>query len=162
MNRRPIFYLVVAIGIIGAVMGVVCIKDAIQSRRYFIRIATASAGYELIAATNVPRWIQVGPELRAELSDLQASPTHISKVLLGDEQPPVGNGRAASRLILTNELGRGLAVRLRLRHNPSQVPIFDVLSYWKITAPLGPADGSQPLRSETNRTPVPDGFLRSP
>src|SRR2546430_13847556 len=99
--------------------------SAVESRRYFIIMMTASVGHELITTTNAARSIRVDPELQRCLSELLTSPTHINKVLLGDERPRVGDGDASSRLILTNELGHGLAMRLRLRHHSSQSPIFD-------------------------------------
>lgn len=137
MNKGPIFWLLVAIAIVAAVAGMLFVRDAVEGRRYFITIATASAGRELIEVTNASHWIRVGPELLGDLSGLLASPTHINKVVLGDDRPPVGDGHASSRLVLTNELGRGLAMRLRLRHDAGQGPIFDVLSYSRITEPSG-------------------------
>ncbi len=160
MNKGPIFWLSIAVALTGAVVGVRFITSAVESRRYFITMMTVSVGHELITTTNAARSIRVDPELQRCLSELLTSPTHINKVLLGDERPRVGDGDASSRLILTNELGRGLAMRLRLRHHSSQGPIFDVLSYSKIAEPDGAANRRQPIRSETNQTSPTAGSRR--
>jgi hypothetical protein len=133
MNKGPIFWLLVALGVIATVEGVRFVTNAVEGRRYFITIATASVGHELIGVTNTPHWVRVGPGLRAELSDLLAAPTHINKVILGDDRPPTGDGHASSRLILTNELGRSVSLRLRLQHDSGQKPVFDILTYSRIT-----------------------------
>lgn len=157
MNKGPVFWVLVALGLIAVVEGVRFVRNAAEGRRYFITMATASVGHELIEATNAPHWIRIDPELRAELSNVLTSPTHINKVLLGDENAPAGEGRASSRLILTNELGRGLSLRLRLRHGSGQSPIFDVLSYSRINELGGAANRGAPVGSETNRTPAGAG-----
>jgi len=151
LTRRPIFWLAAAAAVIATVVGANFVRSAAESRRYVTLIATASAGHELINATNTIHMIQLDPAFRTCLSRLLISPTGIQKVVLGDERPPVGDGHASSRLVLTNALGQGLAVRLRLRHEASNGPIFDVLSYWKISEAGAPADRIQPIRPETNR-----------
>ena len=131
MNKGPIFWLLVALGLIVVVEAVRVVANAVQGRRYFLAVATASAGHELIVTTNASQSLRVGPELRASLAELLASPTRVSTVLLGDEPLTTGDGHASSRLVLTNELGWSLTLRLRLRHDSGQGPIFDVLSYSK-------------------------------
>jgi hypothetical protein len=151
MNKGPIFWLLVALGLIAVIEGFYFVTNAIEGRRNWIVIATMQAGQELIEVTNATRWIRADSELRARVSDLLASPTHINNVLLGDDRKPIGDGHASSRLLLTNELGRGLAVRLRLRRHSGEGLIFDVLSYSKITEPGRAANRSQPIGSDTNR-----------
>lgn len=151
MNKGPIFWLLVALGLIGVIEGFYFVTNVVEGRRNWIIIATMGAGQELIDVTNATRWIRADSELRAHVSDLLASPTHINRILLGDDRTPIGDRRASSRLILTNELGRGLAIRLRLRHHSGGGPIFDVLSYSKITEPGRAANGRQPIGSDTNR-----------
>ena len=88
---------------------------------------TYEIGQELILNTNSAHLIGLRPGLSAQLSDLLGSPTHVGAVLVGDEAPPVGDGTACSRLILTNQLNHGLELRLA----PSLLPEkFQILGYW--------------------------------
>jgi hypothetical protein len=72
----------------------------------------------------------VGPHLKAQLSELLRSPTRISTVRLGDAPPPAGDGKACSRLVLTNKAGQRLLIRLRQVDRPG---MFEVLGFRNIS-----------------------------
>ena len=154
MNKSPIFWLVVAIALVALAAGLSVINDGVTAHRYAIALLTSSAGRELIATTNSTGLTKVSPALRAELADLLASTTYVANVYLGDEPPPLGDGRACSRLVLTNEHGDGLSLRLQEepRSGVHSSGRFRVLSYWKITEPNSPE-----IRLGTNQTSATTG-----
>ena len=152
MNKQGLVWLLTVMVLVAVVIGVFTFHNLAEGKRYAITMFTYSVGRELIDTTNLSFLVAVSPELHAQLSQLLASTTHVASVRLGDEPSPVGDGRASSRLILTNELAQGLGIRLCLRSDASGQSKFEVLGYWKITKPDGMANGSQPIRSETNQT----------
>lgn len=100
-----------------------------RNHRHFITAQTRQIGIDLIAATNSPCLIQIGPGLQAELAGLFASTTRVADVLIGDEPSPIGDSSACSRLILKNDSGKSIGIRLK------QVPgseRFQILGYWTI------------------------------
>jgi len=123
-----------------------------EGKRYFTTMMTYNVGRELIATTNSSFVTTIGPELHTELSQLLASTAHIASVRLGDEPAPVGDGRASSRVLLTNSLAQGLGIRLRLGTDATGQARFELLGYWRISEPDGAANRRQPFRSETNPT----------
>jgi len=128
MNKAQQALLVVAIlGLAGVLFALVQTRtkrrDAISERSYQI-------GQDLISTTNSNHLLSLRPGLSDQLSNLLASPTYVSAVLLGDEPSPVGDGSACSRLILTNQLRRGLELRLAPALLPDK---FQILGYWVIT-----------------------------
>src|SRR6266496_176133 len=111
MNKSQIICPVVAMMLTAFVFGLFGIRG---QRRAAILVASYSIGRELITSTNSSHLVSVGPEMQAHLSGLLNATTRVSTVvLLGDEPRPIGDGRACSRLILTNDAGHGLVVRLR-------------------------------------------------
>jgi hypothetical protein len=110
MSRWQTICTIVAILLAGLFFGHIAIKD---QQRGFINVASRSIGHDLITTTNSSHLVGVGPELRIRLSELLASRTGIADVLPGDEPPPFGDGTACSRLVLTNNSGEGLLIRLR-------------------------------------------------
>ena len=114
-------------------------------------------GHELIATTNSTRLLHVASGLEARLSKFLASPAGVAEVRLGDEPSPIGNGTACSRLILSNAAGEHLGIRFGRASEPER---FDVLGWWTITEPDGPANGSQPIRPETKSTSSAAGSRR--
>jgi hypothetical protein len=141
MNRRSLVLLVIALVFVAALIGVSALRHMAEGKRYFITVASYSLGKELIETTNSSMAVAVGPELRAQLSQLLAFTTHIARVQLGDEPAPVGDGRASSRVILTNALAHGLGIRLRLGSELSGQARFEVLGYWTFREHGGAADG---------------------
>ena len=110
MNKWQIICPVVAMLIVGLVFGIVAVRG---QHRGFISVASRSIGGDLIASTNSSHLVRIGPDLQAHLSELLSARTHVADVLLGDEPSPFGDGAACSRLVLTNDAGRGLLIRLR-------------------------------------------------
>jgi hypothetical protein len=139
----------IALLVVVVIAGVNLIHYATTTSRYAMGLLTASIGHELIATTNSTRLVEFDPELRATLAVLLASPTRL-RVRYGDEPPPLGDGRASSRLFLTNEIGQAVILRLQADRHTSGM--FRVLSYWQ-SPPHSATNASQPLRLETNGTP---------
>jgi len=110
MNKWQIIC-AVAILLAAAMLAPFVVKRSQQ--RGVISAASRSLGVELIASTNSSRLVRMSPYLRARLEQMLGSPTHVASVLLGDEAPPVGDGSACSRLVLTNAAGQRLLIRLR-------------------------------------------------
>jgi len=123
MNKRQIIYPVVALLMAGMVIVIV---GALSQHRSFIHAASRSLGGDLIRTTNSAHLVRVGPHLQAQLSQLLGAPTQVSAVLLGDAPSPQGDGRACSRLVLTNAAGRRLSIRLR---QVGRSGMFDVLGF---------------------------------
>jgi hypothetical protein len=98
-------------------------------RRHDLLTRCMSIGEDLVTHTNSPHLVTIGPSLQAELTALLSSKTHVSKVRLGDE-PRLGDGRASARLILTNE--KGAAIGIRLRKEKFRSNRFHVLGYWTV------------------------------
>lgn len=114
-------------------------------------------GQELIATTNSARLVHIGSGLYGRLATFLTSPAGVADVLLGDEASPIGDGRACSRLVVSNASGVRLGIRLRQDSEPER---FHILGFWTITEPDGPANRSQPIRAETNQTSVAAGSDR--
>jgi len=123
MNKWQIFYPVIALLIVGLVFGVIAIRG---QHRGFISVASRSIGDDFIASTNSSHLVRIGLDLQAQLSELLSARTHIADVLMGDEPSPYGDGTASSRLVLTNDAGRGLLIRLR---PAEQSGMFHVLGF---------------------------------
>jgi hypothetical protein len=70
--------------------------------------------------------IRVNPFLRAKLSALLGSPTHVAGVLAGDSPKPDGDGSACSRPVLTNSGGQRLLIRLR---QAGEAGMFEVVGF---------------------------------
>jgi hypothetical protein len=85
---------------------------------------------ELIKNENSPRLVSIGAGFRQELGQLLNSRTQVADVLIGDEPAPIGNGSADSRLLLLNDEGKCLGVRLRQER--SEPEKFHVLGYWNL------------------------------
>jgi hypothetical protein len=109
--------------VVGLAFGIVVVKG---QRRGFISVASRSIGEDLITSTNSSHVVRIGPGLQAALSELLSAPAHVADVLMGDEPSPIGDGKACSRLVLTNDIGKGLLIRLR---PAEQSGMFHVLGF---------------------------------
>ena len=116
-------------------------------RREAREMRALSMGYELRNTTNSTMLVGTTPEFRADLASVLGWVTWD----LIDRSPP-GDPWAVVRLILTNDHGQALHMRLRDEYPPGRLRL---LSYRKITD--GPADRSQPVGPETNRTSAAAG-----
>lgn len=115
--------------LLGGVLGAGLIMGGLQSWRQhqdFIAWASRTIGEELAASTNSAKLVQISPDLQTRLAELKQSPVHVAQVLPGDEPSSSGNGTASSRLLLTNETGQGLLLRLRQDESPDK---FQVLGF---------------------------------
>src|ERR1700745_734849 len=102
MNKRAIIWSAVAIAIVAAVLVVLATKHRLETSNQLITSRTYQIGQDLIAHRSSQHLAGLPPGLAGQLSNLLGSPTRVSTVLLGDEPPPIGDGSACSRLILTN------------------------------------------------------------
>ncbi len=110
MNKWQIICPIVAL----LVGGIIAVNVAARSHRRGVVIAASSSlGHDLITGTNSARLVRVSPFLRAKLAQLLGSPTQVATVLAGDLPRPDGDGSACSRLVLTNNAGQCLLIRLR-------------------------------------------------
>jgi hypothetical protein len=127
MNKWQIICPVAALLVFGMVMAVVATRG---QHRGIIIAASSSIGHDLITVTNSSRLFRLRPHLRTRLSELLGSPTHIAAVLPGDEQPPTGDGSACSRLVLTNNAGQRLLIRLRQANRSG---MFEVVGFQSLS-----------------------------
>lgn len=127
MNKWQIICPVVALLLAATVFAVISGRS---HRRAFVSAASQAVGRDLIASTNSARLVGINSDLQARLSSLLGSPTHVASVLFGDEPAPLGDGRACSRLVLTNNSGDGLLIRLRQADSPD---IFQVLGFRSVS-----------------------------
>lgn len=123
MNKWQIICPVAAM-LVG-VMAMAVVATRTQHRGVIIA-ASSSIGHDLITDTNSAHLVRLGSHLRAQLSQLLGSPTHVAAVFPGDEPPPTGDGSACSRLVLTNNAGQRLLIRLR---QADRSGMFDVVGF---------------------------------
>jgi len=123
MNKSQLMTLLVALLVtaLGWIIAVSC-----GHQRSYLRVRTIGIGNDLIVRTNSDRLVLIGPSLRSRLEQLLSSPTKLETVKLGDEAAPFGDGKATSHLILKNQKGERLGIRLRREDGDK----FDVLGYW--------------------------------
>jgi hypothetical protein len=122
-----------------------------EERQDLMLAISMSVSADLVHGTNSQVLTGVTAELQSDIKLIHASPTR-AMIQPGDEDPPVGDGRAQARLVLTNEVGQALTLRLRPEADPSTgLRKFRVLGYRK-TESGGAANRGQPVGSETNRT----------
>lgn len=95
---------------------------------------TYSIGRDLIAHGNSSQLAGLPPGLAGQLSNLLGSATQIAAVLPGDEPSPIGDGSACSRLILTNQLAKGLELRFCPALTGDK---YRVLGYWPTSSNPG-------------------------
>jgi hypothetical protein len=115
-------------------------------RRAAREVRALSVGYELRNTTNSTMLVGATPAFRADLASVLGQGTWN----LIDRSPP-RDPWAVVRLVLTNEHGEALHMRLRDEYPSGHLRL---LSYRRITEPNGTANRSQPIQSETNRTSV--------
>ena len=126
MNKWQIICPLVVIAVAGLTFGVIHERG---EHRSFISVASHSIGSDLIVATNSSHLVHIGPDLHTRLSELLGTRAQVSTVLLGDDPSPIGDGSACSRVVLTNDVGQGLLIRLRQADQPG---IFYVLGFRRL------------------------------
>jgi hypothetical protein len=127
MNQRQPVWPIAVMLIAGVTFGIITIRS---HHREFINTSLRAMGSNLIASANSSYLVSVDPDLSTQLTALRSTRTQIADVLFGDEQPPVGDGSAACRLVLTNDAGKGLLIRLRLADKTGR---FQVLGFRMIS-----------------------------
>jgi hypothetical protein len=131
VNKRRLIPLAVIVAILAAVAAILAIQHRVAESNRSVISRTYQIGQDLIAHARSPQLSGLPPGLAGQLGNLLNSPTHIAAVLLGDEPPPVGDGSACSRLILTNQMAKGLELRLCPATVPGQ---FRVMGYWPVSS----------------------------
>jgi len=151
MSSSTMMRLAIGAAVLIVVAGAWLAARAKQERRDLMLALSMSVGADLVHGTTSQALTGVTPELQSDLKLIHASPTR-AVIQPGDDDPPVVDGRAHARLVLTNEAGQTLTLRLRPESDPSTgLRKFRVVGYRK-SEPDGAANPSQPIRSETNRT----------
>jgi hypothetical protein len=118
---KCIVYLLAGVALISYALTVVA------TRRIGIRGAMASAGQELArGGTENERIERMGSGLKNELSGFLTSRAGLHRVLWGDAEAPLGDGKATGRVILTNGVGEELGIRLHYLDNGK----FETLGFW--------------------------------
>jgi hypothetical protein len=119
---RIIWPVIILLGI-GLTVGGVAVKNR---QRGFILGVSHTIGDNLITFTNSAHLDRIQPELQVRLSELLSAPTQVASVLMGDVPQPVGDGRAYSHIVLTNNAGKQLLIRLQPTGKPG---MFRVLGF---------------------------------
>src|ERR1044071_564388 len=119
------------------------------ARRPAREVRALSLAYDLIHATNSTMLVGAGSEFRADLASILIWPTWRDI----DRSPP-RDPWAVVRLIITNNHGQGLHMRLRADYPSGRLRL---LSYRRISDPGGAADRIQPVRAETNQASAAAG-----
>ena len=84
-----------------------------NNRNGLHRSLTKQIGEDLIASKDSKLVVRVGDGLRVKLSEYTAGHAKVADVRVGDEPPPTGDGSATSRVILSNDAGGVLSIRLK-------------------------------------------------
>jgi hypothetical protein len=126
LNKTQIIAPLVALIIVG---GVFVLHSGRKHHQHFITAQAMQIGTDLIERTNSPKPVSIGAGLNGELAQLLGSSTRVADVLIGDEPSPIGDGSASSRLLLANDQGKCLGIRLRQDSDPEK---FHVLGYWNL------------------------------
>ena len=124
MNKQQIILPLAAILIVALVGGIIHGRN--QARGY-VRARSEEIGRSLIRETNSAFVVEIGPSLRSKLSEFLSSPAKVEDVLFGDEESPIGDGSASSRLHLVNDRHEHLVIRLR---EDSKQNKFHILGFW--------------------------------
>ena len=151
MSTGTIVRLAVGVAILVVVASAWLAARAKQERRDLMLALSMSVGADLVHGTNSRGLMDVSAALQSDIKLIQASPTR-AIIQPGDDDPPLGDGNAKARLVLTNEAGQTLTLRLRPESEPGTgLRKFRMLGYRK-TEPGGAANRGQPVGSGTNRT----------
>jgi hypothetical protein len=153
MKKRTLFY-VIAFAIPVVVATFFWFRNSLNAARRPAReVRALSVGYDLIHATNSTMLVGASPEFRADLASILAWSTWRDI----DRSPP-RDPWAVVRLIITNDHGQALHMRLRDEFQSEELRL---LSYRRITEPGGgAANRSQPVRPVANQTSAAAGSGR--
>jgi hypothetical protein len=119
-----------------------------RNRGYYLHAQAWNIGKDLIASTNSELLVQMDSGLARRLSSFLSLSSAVAEVKLGDEPPPIGDGTASTRLILSNAHGERLGIRLCQDSVPEK---FRVVGSWSIAEPVGALKRSEPRLPEANR-----------
>ncbi len=144
---------VIALAISVVVGAILWFRSSLNiARRPAREIRALRVGYELRTTTNSTMLVGASPEFRVDLASILGWGTWD----LIDRSPP-RDPWAVVRLILTNDHGQALQLRLQDEFPSGQLRL---LSYRRVADQGGAANRSQLVRSETNRTSAAAGSGR--
>jgi hypothetical protein len=126
MNKWQIICPLIALTIAAIIFALL---HAYGHRRIIIATEIQRIGYDLVTTTNSTQLVRLGPDLQARLAELAAFRLAVKAVKLGDD-PIIGDGKATSRLFLSNSIGDVIGIRLRQSSGPH---LYNVLGYWTVT-----------------------------
>lgn len=153
MSTTGIVRIAIGVAILVVAVGAWFSARAKQRQRDLMLALSLSVGTDLVHKSGSQALTGVTPELEAALKEMHSSPTQ-AVIQPGDDDPAFGGGRAQARLVLTNEAGKTLTLRLRSESDPNTgLQKFRVLGYRKTED--GPANRSQPVAPAANRMPPP-------
>jgi hypothetical protein len=143
MSTGTIVRLAVGVAILVVVVAAWLAARAKQERRELMLALSMSVGADLVHGTNSRALTDVSAALQSEIKLIQASPTR-AIIQPGDDDPPLGDGHAKARLVLTNEAGQTLTLRLRPEPKPATGSRkFQVLGYRKTEPDGAPSAAGQ-------------------
>jgi hypothetical protein len=145
MSNSTILRIVAAVAIVIVAASAWFAARAKRDRQDLMLAISLTAGADLVHTTNSHALIGVTPELQSDISHIQESRTE-AIVRPGDDKPPLGDGDAYARLLLTNTIGETLVLRLAPEFDVGTgLRKFRVLGYRK-TEPDGAANAASPHR----------------
>jgi hypothetical protein len=116
-----------------------------QERRDMMLALSMSVGADLVHGTNSQALTGVTAKLQSDLQMIHRSPTRAT-IQPGDDDAPAGGRRAQARLVLTNERGQTLTLRLCPESDASTgLRKFRVVGYRK-TEPGASPNAAPPHR----------------
>jgi hypothetical protein len=143
MSTSAIVRIAIGAAVLAIVASAWLSARAKQRQRDLMLALSLSVGSDLVHKSGSQALTGVTPELEAALKEMHSSPAR-AVIQPGDDDPALGGGRAQARLVLTNEAGKTLTLRLRGESEPnSGLQKFRVLGYRK-TEPGGPANPAPP------------------
>jgi hypothetical protein len=142
MSGNTTFRIAAALGIAILAVSAWVRARANREQQDVMLMLSLSAAADLVHTTNSQALTAVTEKWQADIGQIQTSPTRCL-VRAGDDTPPLGDGTARARLVLTNDIGQSLILRLRPEYEGGTgLRKFRVLGYRK-TEP-GAAGNSRP------------------
>ena len=122
-NRKwEIICPVVAIFLTGILFAIVHFRN---EQRGLGLMKSHQIGEDLIASKDSKLVVRVGDGLRGKLSEYTAGHAKVADVRVGDEPPPIGDGTASNCVILSNDAGGVISIRL----SPADDGKFHILGF---------------------------------
>jgi hypothetical protein len=149
MSSSSIVSIAIGTAVLSVAAGAWLSARAKRRQRDLVLALSLSVGSDLVHKSGSQALVGVTPELEAALKEMHNSPTQ-AVIQPGDDEPAPGGGRAQARLVLTNQAGKTLALRLACELKSRKgLQKFTVLGY-RMAEPDGPANRNQPVEPDSN------------